>query len=65
LHRQGQEKPVIINHLVSKGTIDEQVMRALRSKAAGQDALMEAVKAEIRKAKLHDAKTQNQDRHQP
>jgi SNF2 family DNA or RNA helicase len=58
LHRQGQDKPVIINHLVSKGTIDEQVMRALRSKAAGQDALMEAVKAEIRKAKTNDAKTQ-------
>ena len=48
LYRQGQDKPVIINHLVTKGTIDEQVMKALQSKAAGQDALLAAVKAKIR-----------------
>jgi len=48
LYRQGQDKPVIINHLVAKGTIDEQVMKALQSKAAGQDALLAAVKAKIR-----------------
>jgi len=51
LYRQGQDKPVIINHLVTKGTIDEQVMRALQSKAAGQDALLAAVKAEIKTIK--------------
>ncbi len=45
LYRQGQDKPVVVHHLVSKGTVDEQVMRALQSKAAGQDALMNAVKA--------------------
>jgi len=45
LYRQGQDKPVVVHHLVSKGTVDEQVMRALQSKAAGQDALMDAVKA--------------------
>lgn len=48
LYRQGQDKPVIINHLVSKGTVDEQVMRALQTKAAGQDALLAAVKAVIK-----------------
>ena len=48
LYRQGQDKPVIIHHLVAKKTIDEQVMRALAAKEAGQDALLEAVKARIR-----------------
>lgn len=49
LYRQGQEKPVIIHHLVAEGTMDERVMKALKNKAAGQEALLEAVKAEIRK----------------
>ena len=49
LDRQGQTKPVIVHHLVAKGTMDEDVVKALESKAAGQDALMEAVKARIKK----------------
>jgi SNF2 family DNA or RNA helicase len=48
LHRQGQQKPVIIHHLVAKGTMDERVMKALSNKAAGQEALLDAVKAEIK-----------------
>lgn len=48
LHRPGQRHPVIIHHLVAKGTIDEDVMRALRAKEEGQDALLEAVKARLR-----------------
>lgn len=48
LYRQGQAKPVIIHHLVTQGTIDEQIMKALASKAAGQDALMSAVKARLK-----------------
>lgn len=47
LHRQGQQKPVIVHHLVAEGTIDEKVMRALSEKCAGQDALLEAVKGEL------------------
>lgn len=47
LYRQGQKEAVIIHHLVAKGTIDEQVMRALKNKDAGQQALLEAVKAKI------------------
>ena len=47
LWRQGQKNTVIIHHLVVKGTMDEQVMQALRDKAAGQDALLAAVKAKI------------------
>lgn len=47
LHRQGQKESVIVHHLVAEGTIDQDVMRALAGKAAGQDALLEAVKARI------------------
>jgi SNF2 family DNA or RNA helicase len=51
LYRQGQEKPVIIHHLVSAGTIDEKVVKALEGKARGQDAMLEAVKARIQEVK--------------
>lgn len=44
LHRQGQEKPVIIHHLVAEGTADEQVMRALQAKDTSQAALLAALK---------------------
>lgn len=48
LYRQGQERPVVIHHLVAKGTVDEHVMKALSTKAAGQEALLEAMKATIK-----------------
>ena len=47
LWRQGQKQTVVIHHLVTKGTMDEQVMKALHDKAADQNALMSAVKARI------------------
>ena len=47
LYRQGQEKTVIVHHLVTRGTMDERVMAALKKKAAGQQALLDAVKAKI------------------
>lgn len=47
LDRQGQTQTVIIHHLVTKGTIDEQVIKALQAKEQGQSALMAAVKAKI------------------
>lgn len=47
LDRQGQQNPVIVHHLVAKGTIDEDVMKALETKEVGQEALMAAVKARI------------------
>lgn len=47
LHRQGQQRSVIIHHLVTEGTMDEDVMAALEGKAVDQDALMAAVKARI------------------
>lgn len=47
LWRQGQKETVIIHHIVSKETIDEQVMNALENKSMGQNALINAVKARI------------------
>ena len=47
LYRQGQTSAVIIHHIVATGTMDEAVMRALQQKRVGQDALLQAVKAEL------------------
>ena len=44
LHRQGQEKPVIVHHLIAEGTVDAQVMRALQHKDTSQAALLAALK---------------------
>lgn len=44
LYRQGQQKPVIIHHLIAGGTVDEQVMRALQAKDTSQAALLAALK---------------------
>ena len=44
LYRQGQERPVIIHHLIAEGTADEQVMRALQRKDTSQAALLAALK---------------------
>ena len=38
---------MIIHHLITKGTIDEQVMRALKRKEVGQEALLEAIKYQL------------------
>ena len=51
LHRQGQKEKVIIHHLVTQGTRDEDVMRALDSKADVQEEIMQSLKARIRKVK--------------
>ena len=47
LYRQGQKDTVVVQHIVTKGTIDERVMKALKEKDIGQAALIDAVKAEI------------------
>ena len=49
LERQGQKEPVIIHHLVAKGTVDELVMQALKRKENGQEAMMNAVKLLVEK----------------
>lgn len=51
LHRQGQQYPVIAHHLVVQGGMDEAVVAALHDKGDCQEALMQALKARIRKAR--------------
>lgn len=47
LYRQGQKETVVIHHIVTKGTIDERVLKVLAQKEKTQDALIDAVKAEL------------------
>lgn len=49
LWRQGQKDTVVIHHIITKGTIDEQVMKALRLKDKTQTALIDAVRANLKK----------------
>ena len=51
LYRQGQQKGVIIHHLIMKGTHDEDVIQALKAKNKKQNALMDSIKAKIDKYK--------------
>lgn len=47
LWRQGQKHTVVIHHIVTKGTHDEDVLRALECKDTRQTALIDAVRARI------------------
>lgn len=47
LFRQGQKETVIIHHLVAKGTVDEDVIKALENKDINQEKLLRAVKARL------------------
>lgn len=47
LYRQGQRETVIIHHILTKNTIDEDVMKALKAKDKIQEALIASVKAQI------------------
>ena len=51
LHRQGQRHPVIVHHLVVQGGMGEDVIESLRAKGDTQEALMDALKARIKKAR--------------
>lgn len=51
LHRQGQAQTVIVHHLITQGSRDEDVIAALHDKEATQDRLIESLKARIDKAK--------------
>lgn len=48
LYRQGQKETVVIHHIITKGTIDEDVMLALKRKEKMQSALIDAVKARLK-----------------
>ena len=51
VHRQGQTRRIVVMQLVAEGTIDGDVVEAITQKAAGQDALMDAVKARIERVR--------------
>jgi SNF2 family DNA or RNA helicase len=44
IYRQGQEKPVIVHHLVVANSIDEQVVKVLEGKISLQEALLDSLK---------------------
>lgn len=47
LYRQGQTKHVIIHHIVTKGTYDEEVIKAIKRKDKNQNRLLDSIKADI------------------
>ena len=51
LQRQGQQNLVTVICLVAEGTVDEDARRCLETKGNSQDAMMEAIKARIKKYK--------------
>lgn len=51
LHRQGQTKPVIVHHLISVGTRDEDLADALERKDKSQEWVLRSLKARIDKYK--------------
>ena len=53
LYRQGQTGTVVIHHIITAGTMDENVMQALERKDKTQTALIDAVKANLEVAS-HD-----------
>lgn len=48
LWRQGQKETVVIHHLITKGTIDEEVMKRLKTKTVTQDHIIEAVRVSLK-----------------
>ena len=50
LFRQGQKAAtVVITHIVTRGTVDSRVLKALEEKEHIQEALIDAVRAEVRR----------------
>jgi len=47
LYRQGQNETVVVHHIITTGTVDEQVISVLSRKEVGQRALIDAVKARM------------------
>ena len=47
LHRQGQDRAVLVHHLIIKGTVDEDILKRLKNKNGTQQELIEAVKARL------------------
>ena len=64
LWRQGQEsETVVVQHIITKGTIDERIMKALSEKDTTQAALIDAVKADL-KIKANQRQSEPNDENQ-
>ena len=48
IYRQGQEKPVIIHHLVVSNSVDQHVVAVLEGKISNQEALLNALEMDIK-----------------
>jgi SNF2 family DNA or RNA helicase len=44
LHRQGQQRPVVVSYLVADGTVDQDILDALDDKHAAQEVLLDALR---------------------
>ena len=51
LHRQGQERPVFVHHIICADTLDERVLAALAEKDKTETALLEALKSYMKEMK--------------
>ncbi|BAL01512.1 hypothetical protein OBV_43130 [Oscillibacter valericigenes Sjm18-20] len=51
LHRQGQQYPVIVHHMIVQDSVDQDVIAALQAKSDTQETLMQALKARIEKVR--------------
>lgn len=47
LYRQGQNDTVVIHHIITKDTIDEDILKALKRKDKTQSSLIDAVKVKL------------------
>ena len=56
LYRQGQDKPVLLYHIVAAGTMDERVMDALEGKGDCQSALLRRIKELKQRNEAEDGK---------
>jgi len=56
LWRQGQKNPVIVLHIIAKGTIDEAILLALEGKDRTQQALLDALRDFYKITKLRKLK---------
>ncbi len=65
LYRQGQTRPVMVYRVVAVGTIDERILRVLADRQDGHEALIAALKAEVREAvdRLKEARAAMQRAH--
>ena len=44
VYRQGQDKPVVIHHIIVKDSVDENILAALQSKTSAQAAILNHLK---------------------